>query len=411
MLSLYTLKSAKDAATYYQKGDYYTQGGTQDHSQWFGRGAEQFGLTGAVDFEVFQNLLEGRLPNGDLMSQTANGAYHRPGYDLTFSPPKSVSILALVAGNKTVLEAHREAVQQVLKELEDKYAGYRDKKNGVTSIERSKQLTVATFEHSDSRAGDPNVHTHCVIMNVTQKPNGDFRTLYADEFYKDVLLLGKKYESGLALALMKRGYELKLTENGHFEIKGVPTQLIPLYSKRSGQINQWLEDNQLSGSKAAEKANFMTRATKVFVDSVERLNRWQQELTGAACSLSEMQALEKEAEMRGPVLPPNPKELAEQAVNAATLHLEEWRNTFSLQDLIKSAKRLSLLNVNEGELLDAIEQKISDQALFYLENKLLSTPQTKQRDEQNQLAMQDGKEAVQKIMPRWIADINSKNNI
>jgi conjugative relaxase-like TrwC/TraI family protein len=406
MLSLYTLKSAKDATGYYQQGDYYTQDGAKEYSEWFGKGAEQFDLTGSVDFDVFKNLLEGRLPNGDLMSQTAKGAYHRPGYDLTFSPPKSVSILALVADNKAVLEAHREAVKNVLKEIEDKYAGYRDKKNGVTTIVRSQQLTIATFEHSDSRAGDPNLHTHCVVTNVTQKPDGEWRTLYADEFYKDVLLLGKKYESNLALGLMKRGYELRFTENGHFEVKGVPESLIALHSKRRGQIEQWLEDNQLSGSKAAEKANFMTRAAKVSTDVLERVNRWREELTNV-CSLSEIQALETAAQERGPVSPLNPKALAEQAVSAAILHLEEWHNIFTLPDLIKSAKRLSLLAVNEGELLAAVEQKISDKDLLYLENKSLSTVHAKERDGQNIAAMEEGKSAVQKIMPLWIANINS----
>src|SRR6185369_144249 len=97
-------------------------------------------------------------------------------------------------------------------------------------------FTVATFEHSDSRAGDPALHTHCVMMNVTQKANGDWRTAYADELYTHVLLNGKVYDSFLAQGLMKRDYELELGEKGNFEIKGMSRDLIDFYSKRRSEI-------------------------------------------------------------------------------------------------------------------------------------------------------------------------------
>ena len=212
MLSLYTLKSAADASKYYQQGDYYTKGGADEHSLWLGKGAERLGLSGCVDFNVFKGLLEGHLPNGQMMSQVEKGQYHRPGYDLTFSAPKSVSILALVAGNQEVLEAHREAVKNTIAKLEGKYAGCRNKEKGVINIERTGNYTIAAFEHGDSREGDPNVHTHCVVMNVTQRADGHWRTIFADEFYDYVLLNGKIYDSELAQALMKRGFEIVIKE-------------------------------------------------------------------------------------------------------------------------------------------------------------------------------------------------------
>src|SRR5690349_18668182 len=127
MLSLHKLESASDALTYYQQGDYYTQGGAEEHSFWLGKGAEVLKLKGAVDFTVFKELLEGRLPNGELMTQVKKGEYHRPGYDLTFSAPKSVSILALVAGNEAILQAHREAVNETIVQIENQYAACRIK--------------------------------------------------------------------------------------------------------------------------------------------------------------------------------------------------------------------------------------------------------------------------------------------
>ena len=127
MLSIYTLKSASDACTYYQKGDYYTTGGVEGHSFWFGKGAASLNLAGTVNFDIFKGLLEGRLPDGSLMWNTARGEYHRPGYDLTFSAPKSVSILALIGENKEVLQAYRESIEEVLAKIEQKYGACRNK--------------------------------------------------------------------------------------------------------------------------------------------------------------------------------------------------------------------------------------------------------------------------------------------
>jgi conjugative relaxase-like TrwC/TraI family protein len=183
MLSIYTLKSASDAFNYYQKGDYYTTDGVEGHSFWFGKGAESLNLAGTVDFDIFKDLLEGRFPDGSLMQNTARGEYHRPGYDLTFSAPKSVSILALIGGNKEVLQAYRESIEEVLAKIEQKYGACRNKEKGITKIENTGNMVFAVFEHADTRAGDPGLHHHCVLLNMTKRSDGEWRTLFADEIY------------------------------------------------------------------------------------------------------------------------------------------------------------------------------------------------------------------------------------
>jgi len=405
MLSLYTLKSAADASTYYQQGDYYTQGGADEYSHWLGKGAERLNLNGPVDFAVFSNLLEGRLPNGVLMKQTEKGGYHRPGYDLTFSAPKSVSILALVSKSEVVLEAHREAVQKTLDYFESKYAGCRNKNRGVMTVERTANFTVAAFEHSDSRAGDPALHTHCVLMNVTQRANGDWRTVFADEFYTHVLLNGKIYDSHLAQGLMQRGFELEVNEKGNFEIKSVPEDIIHFYSKRRQEIESWLKENNLSGSKAAETANFFTRGAKVSLNPEERTERWIEELHFLGSSIEKMNEIVEKAKERGPVLAPDPVVLAENAIHSAINHLSEKRSSFSFQELIKTAKLISLLPVNEGDLLEAIEKKIGHKGLIYLENKLLTTVEVMDLEQKNVASMRQEKETVDKMLPQWIASL------
>lgn len=407
MLSLYTLKSAADASTYYQQGDYYTKGGADEYSLWMGNGAERLALSGSVDFNTFKELLEGRLPNGQVMSQVEKDQYHRPGYDLTFSAPKSVSLLALVAGNQAVLRAHRNAVKKTIAQLEEKYAGCRNKEKGVVNVERTGNFTVATFEHSDSREGDPNLHTHSVLMNVTQRADGHWRTVYADEIYDDKLLIGMQYRSELAHELMLLGYEIELKENGLFEIKGVDKDLLKFFSKRREEIEKWLKENEQSGGKAASNANFLTRAAKVSDNPEQRKERWIEELKDFGSSLEKLQAIEAQAKERGPVTSPDPVEIARKAIDSAVRHLSERKNTFSFQELIKSAKLISLLTCNEGDLLNAIEERITNKNLIYLEGRTLTIPEVNQLKQDNIERMQSAKGSVGPISARWIASITT----
>jgi len=178
LLSIHTIKSSKSAATYYQQENYYANDKSHDnHSAWYGSGAEKLELTGTVDPAQFKDMLEGKLPNGTVMTQKQRGGHHRPGYDLTFSAPKSVSILGIVGNDKRVIQAHHNAVKTVLTHIEQKYASTRHKIYGETHIQKTDNLTFATFEHTDSRALDPNLHTHCILMNFTQRIDGQWRTI------------------------------------------------------------------------------------------------------------------------------------------------------------------------------------------------------------------------------------------
>ena len=95
----------------------------------------------------------------------------RSGYDLTFSAPKSVSLAALVGGDKNIIEAHREAVKAAINIVEKEYSQTRVRVQNQSErdIELTGNIAVAMFEHDVSRKIDPQLHTHCVLMNFTQK--------------------------------------------------------------------------------------------------------------------------------------------------------------------------------------------------------------------------------------------------
>src|SRR5437879_524643 len=118
MLSIHTLKSPEQAAHYYEKDDYYTKDKERAPSAWWGSGADTLGLAGPVDRRVFTRLLDGELPDGTALPRRPDQK-RRPGFDLTFSAPKSVSLAALVQNDERVVDAHTRAVRATLSYLEE----------------------------------------------------------------------------------------------------------------------------------------------------------------------------------------------------------------------------------------------------------------------------------------------------
>ncbi|WP_117240762.1 MobF family relaxase, partial [Klebsiella pneumoniae] len=119
MMSIGSVKAAGSAGNYYTDKDNYYVIGSMDE-RWQGKGAEALGIDGkAVDKALFTELLKGKLPDGSDLTRIQDGANkHRPGYDLTFSAPKSVSVMAMLGGDKRLIDAHNQAVTEAVRQLE-----------------------------------------------------------------------------------------------------------------------------------------------------------------------------------------------------------------------------------------------------------------------------------------------------
>ncbi|MEL6456092.1 MAG: MobF family relaxase, partial [Cyanobacteria bacterium J06623_5] len=244
MLSLANV-SAAQAENYYEKDDYYTQGDPdlQSDSQWQGNGATQLGLTGAVDKQTFQQLLHGQTPDGkSLHSKRINPEKHRAATDYTFSAPKSVSIAALIQKDKRVIQAHDTAVKTALEVLESRYAQTRVRRGpGIREKVATCNVIAATFRHETSREQDPQLHTHCVVINATQMEDGKWQSLSNEEVLNNQKLLGKIYQNELAHQLCSYGYAIEPNGSGQFEVKGYEQPLLDLFSTRTQQIEQYIE--------------------------------------------------------------------------------------------------------------------------------------------------------------------------
>ena len=165
MMSIGSVKSAGSAGNYYtDKDNYYVIGSMGE--RWAGKGAEALGLSGGVDQKVFTKVLEGRLPDGSDLSRTQDGANkHRPGYDFTFSAPKSVSVMAMLGGDKRLIEAHNRAVETAIKQIEA-MASTRVMTEGRSETQLTGNLVMALFNHDTSRDQEPQLHTHAVVAKT-----------------------------------------------------------------------------------------------------------------------------------------------------------------------------------------------------------------------------------------------------
>jgi conjugative relaxase-like TrwC/TraI family protein len=108
------ISSSAQASSYYEADDYYAGDGLSP-SEWQGAGADALGLSGEVERDQFREMLDGKMPNGQQLGTVRDGAIqHRPGWDVTMSAPKSVSIMAEVAGDRRLVGAHDRAVKSAL---------------------------------------------------------------------------------------------------------------------------------------------------------------------------------------------------------------------------------------------------------------------------------------------------------
>src|SRR6266478_4974351 len=298
MLTISKPLSASQARTYHErefaseKQNYWSRD-LQGYSEWQGRLAQEWKLSGAVESEHFARLSEGQHPHTEeqlvryQVSRTYEGKFgkevtsaeHRAGWDATFSAPKSVSLTALVGGDDRVRDAHRESVRVALQELE-RYTQARI--GNVHAPETTGRFIAATFEHDTARPVDgyaaPQLHTHAVIFNMTERENGlengkQMRALQPHEMFVSQRYATSVYRSELALHLEKLGYELERGKYGQPEIRGYSKEYLEASSPRREQIKDHLREQGIDGAAAAQIAAHHTRDRKELLSREQVLQR------------------------------------------------------------------------------------------------------------------------------------------
>ena len=276
MLSVALVRSAGGAANYFAADNYYTRADADRSGEWLGEGAARLGLEGGVDPKIFEALLRGELPTGERVGGGTRA--HRAGVDLTFSMPKTWSLIALVGGDRRILEAYREAVKETLGWAERNAAHARIEVGGREKIVPTGNLVVALFQHDTNRNQEPNAHFHAVVANVTQTVDGKWRALRNDKLWSYNTLLNAMTMAHFRGSVEKLGYETgPVLKHGNFEAAGIPRDIVMAFSSRRREILDQAAQMRHRGPKVMDAATLMTRAAKPGIeDRTALVEGWRQ---------------------------------------------------------------------------------------------------------------------------------------
>ena len=280
------LRSSAMAVTYYERDGYYAKN-DPEHRQasfWFGDAAKALGLKAHVRPSRFESVLSGYVPGTELrLGRMREGEHdHRPGWDITLSAPKSVSLEALVMGDRRVIRAHDEAVRATLGFVEAELLQTRGWDPATRRRPRVKAdgMVVAGFRHLASRDQDPQLHTHCVLANMTRNASGEWRSVEPTRIRRSEKLIGAYYRNELALRLQALGMAVSPTLVGRvpgFELAGYDRSFLDAFSGRRREILAYLERQDLSyTAKHTQMAALHTRRRKEDKGLADLVPEWRE---------------------------------------------------------------------------------------------------------------------------------------
>ena len=427
MLTISRSLSASQAQTYHAKEftsaeqNYWKQD-DRALGEWHGKLAGKFGLSGGVDGEHFARLANGQHPiTGEQLvrhrivqeywgvdGKTVAPVEHRAGWDATFSAPKSVSLTALVGGDDRVRDAHRQAVNVALNELE-RYTQARI--GGNSPAETTGQFVAAKFEHDAARPVDgyaaPQLHTHTVIFNVTERENGQTRALQERGLFESQQFATAVYQSELTYRLRNLGYDIEAGRSGAPEIRGFSQEYLDASSPRSQQIRDHLEKSGYQGPEAAQIAAHSTRDRKEIHSPAEVLAAHRQI---AAEFGNQADKVVSEARERALVHGhrsdrEDSQWIAHQAVTYARNRSFEREAVTDERDLYRDALRRGMSETTYAEVRAGFEARIASGEFQIVSGqkhdsgRQFTTAETIRAEREILRQMQQGQGRVEQIMP------------
>ncbi|MCZ7590546.1 MAG: relaxase domain-containing protein [Gaiella sp.] len=401
MLAVSKLSPGQEA--YYERSvadgtdDYYAGGG-ESPGVWAGRGAGELELVGTVGDGELGRLISGRHPlTGTLLraqaptKQTtieridpATGERYveqkplKPvaGYDLVFSPPKSVSLLHALGSEEVrhaVNQAHLAAWQATLAYLEERACVTRKGKNGRVR-ERGSGFVAAAYHHRTSRAQDPHLHTHVIVANMAKTPSdGEWRALDGAPILKTYrLAAGYLYQSQLRFELTRSlGVEWREPVKGMAEIAGVPDHALKAFSQRRVQVLDYLERHGSTGFYAAKVAAVETRDRKEPVDLPRLREEWRARAAEHDLGRRELKRLLGRAVEHHV----DPRRVAEIAAHLAGPEgLTEKRSTFSGPDAVIAWAQANRQGAPVERVLALVRDFLSNDEVATVERATIGRP-------------------------------------
>lgn len=335
MLSIGKIQAGPEAGDYYTRQvaqgreDYYGgEGDGERPGRWFGSGARGLGLDGEVEDGHPTLMLAGRDPaSGDRLGREM-GERSVAGFDLTFKAPKSVSVLYGVGDPEladALMAGHDAALAEAMAYLEREACGARRGHGGIEKVQGN-GFVAAAFQHRSSRAADPLLHTHIVVLNRVQGPDGRWTALDGQRLFAHAKTAGCVYQAALRTDLRERlGLAWGEVERGVAEVEGVPREVSRHFSKRRQEIERAMHERGARSMAAAAAATLATRRRKDTSIPVGELRASWRERAGA---LGFGQAAVEQTLDRAP----EHAAIAEVCVDDLTLHAA----TFDRRDVVQA---------------------------------------------------------------------------
>ena len=328
--------------------------------------------------------------SGTQIKNAADG--RRAATDLTLSPNKTVSLQALVFGDDRLIDAHDKAVEKTLAYAES-LAAYRISNNGETQMVQSGNITAATFRHETSRDLDPALHTHCVLLNVTQTQEGGWKALNVTQIYKQQKLMTAYYRSELANEVQKLGYGIERTHNdGRFELAGFSREQVEAFSQRTSAIEKYLEERGKTSKTASasekELATLATRQNKQKVDRSELSSEWKARakelgIENAVPSYEQGKNIDR---VKG----------ADESVKYAVEHLTERNSIVTKNEIVQTALESGVGKTGIKEIEKSIERSVDRGDLIQSKDRF-TTNEAQVRERQMLNMEERGRGAVTQI--------------
>lgn len=311
MLRITASISAQAAAAYFDQGlkvaDYYSSG-DKSPSYWGGKGAAMLELSGEIQSDIFKSLVTGHDPNTGEFLGVREKDDRRPGYDFTFSVPKSMSVYLAETGDAKLRASVHDAIKETMADIEGEMKA-RVRTGGADHDRVTGNMVWGAFEHQVTRpvggVPDPHLHVHVYAMNLTFDPDesrwkaGQFGDIKKDAPYWQAV-----FNSRLADKAQALGFGIERTEK-NFELSGVPSSVVETFSKRTKEIEDHARKHAVqlekkarslmreSGKSYAEahaeaKAQLgaTTRESKKTGDTANLRDKWRAQMTP-----SELEAL------------------------------------------------------------------------------------------------------------------------
>jgi conjugative relaxase-like TrwC/TraI family protein len=367
MLSLSKLTSSAGASSYFEVDDYYTKEEAQVElertTSFQGELAKELQLPNFVDKQTFKDLLDGKVngKGGNLIqelkqaSSKTGESIRSAGTDMTFSAPKSLSILAEVLGKEELSKIHDNAVSKTLSYIERNLIttqireGSSSNENSKITLEQTTKALFATFKHNTSRNLDPQLHTHAIAINITKREKETkYRSTEFKKIFENKLLLGAIYRAELAKDLINQGYEIHQTNiDGRFEIKNFPTDLMEKFSTRRAEIEKVLAQIGKDDAKSSATVALNTRHRKVQTRKEILQAEWHN--TAKDYDLSNLQNTKNSITQTEPTT----KDLINHSISILT----EKESAFTKESLLKQTL---INNIEKGTTITELEKEIQN---------------------------------------------------